>query len=98
MTDTQPETSRSTAEGVCAEGDLIGVPVEAFALLFAWSYTEARQVPQHIKAHPAWPAHRDDRSGHLSKVLRPYALKAMEQLKNRPDISKATDPSNVGEV
>jgi hypothetical protein len=63
---------------------MIEVPLEAFALLFAYCHTSAPKVPAHIKAHPAYPANKDHRSGHLIRALEPFAARAFATLKDTP--------------
>lgn len=62
------------------EGAMIEVPLEAFALLWAYCFTGQLDVPAHIRAHPNYPAKRDHRRGHLTKALAPYAEKAFALL------------------
>lgn len=57
------------------------VPLEAFALLMAWTSMSSLAVPQHIKDRAAWPAHHDDKKGHLLRALTPAAEKAIALLK-----------------
>lgn len=62
-------------------GPMITVPAEAFALLFAYCHAPGPRVPQHLRAHPAYPGNRDGRCGHLTKELRPYAETAFALVK-----------------
>ena len=67
----------------------IAVPLEAFALLMAWTATEARKVPAHIKAHPAYPDHHDGRKGHLFHALEPFKQEAFRALQAQQETSDA---------
>ena len=58
----------------------ITVPLEAFALLMAWTATGSREVPPHIKAHPAYPDHHGGRRGHLLHALEPFKQEAFRAL------------------
>jgi len=60
----------------------IAVPLEAFALLMAWSGTAGNQVPAHIRAHPAYPDHHDGKKGHLLRALTPFAQEAFRALRS----------------
>lgn len=59
---------------------MIEVPLEAFALLFAYCHTSQVEVPDAAKRHPDYPDNRDFRLGHLTKALRPYAQHAFAAL------------------
>lgn len=63
-----------------AKPAMIEVPLEAFALLFAYCHTGQLAVPASARSHPDWPEKRDGRHGHLTAQLRPYAEAAFALL------------------
>jgi hypothetical protein len=69
-------------EEVASERRLISVPLEEFALLFAWCFTVSPEVPKALRCHPKWPDQSEfGRShAHLTKALRPYAHEAFVAL------------------
>lgn len=82
---------------------MIPVPAEAFALLWAYCFTSQLEVPEHIKAHPDYPVNREQKRGHLMKVLTPYAAQAAERMRAKTPADLAAEmnkprffPSRIG--
>lgn len=64
----------------------IEVPLEAFAVLWAYEHTSCPKVPPHIREHPAWPGRHDGRDGHLIQALEAAAERAAALLKQKGDV------------
>lgn len=74
--------SKLTNNRGLSDGRTIEVPLEAFALMMAYSHVSCSDVPGHILANPAYPAHHDGKSGHLHAALRPSVDEAFRLLAN----------------